>query len=215
MDKKIQNLYDAGKVDRAIHLLIQKIDAHPQQIDNYLQLSTYLIEQGSPDQAQKLIEEAMHLVKKPQELFYNLAVCYYMEGDFEKALALLDKIPNDDLTLYQKALVYLKLGQSQKALAFALTIKHTDERVNELMGDIWLSLGQTQEAQDSYLKIPVEKRTAKIYFLLGVTLFAQDRDQAQKYFDRSKKMDNKYYQKARNQYAAILKMLSGKGKSND
>lgn len=214
MDKEIQNLYDVGNIDRAIHLLIQKIDAHPKQIDNYLQLSTYLIEQGSPNQAQKLLEEAMHLVKKPQELFYNLAVCYYTQGDFDKALALLDKIPNDDLTLYQKALVYLKLGQSQKALAFALTIKHVDERVNELLGDIWLSLGQTREAQDSYLKIPADNRTAKIYFLIGVTLFAQDRTQAEKYFDRSKQMDKTYYQKARDQYAAILKMLSGKGNKN-
>lgn len=215
MDKKIQDLYDAGKIDRAIHLLIQKIDAHPQQIDNYLQLSTYLLEQGSPDQAQKLLEEAMHLVKKPQELFYNLAVCYYMQGDFNKALTLLNRIPNDDLTLYQKALVYLKLGQNQKALAFALTITHVDERVNELLGDIWLSLGENKEARTSYLKIPVKKRTAKINFLLGVTLFAQDRSQAEEYFARSKQIDNNYFQKARDQYAAILKMLSGKDKKND
>lgn len=88
-----------------------------------MQLSTYLIEQGSLDQAQKLLEQAQHLVKEPQELNYNLAVCYYMQGDFDKALALLDQIPNDDLTLYQKALTYLKLGQGQKALAYALTIK--------------------------------------------------------------------------------------------
>ena len=52
MDKKIAQLYDNGKVDQAIHLLVQKIDQKPQNIENYLQLSTYLIEQGSVDQAQ-------------------------------------------------------------------------------------------------------------------------------------------------------------------
>lgn len=214
MDQKIAQLYDEGKVEQAIHLLIKKIDQHPQQVANYLQLSTYLIEQGSLDQAQKLLEQAQHLVKEPQELNYNLAVCYYMQGDFNKALALLDQIPNDDLTLYQKALTYLKLGQGQKALAYALTIKKIDERIQELLGDIWLSLGENQQAQQMYLSIPDNKKNAKVYFLLGVTTLEKDRDQAQKYFAQAKQMDAKYYQQAMNQYASIMKMLNDKEKKN-
>lgn len=214
MDQKIAQLYDEGKVEQAIHLLIKKIDQHPQQVANYLQLSTYLIEQGSLDQAQKLLEQAKHLVKEPQELNYNLAVCYYMQGDFDKALALLDQIPNDDLTLYQKALTYLKLGQGQKALAYALTIKKIDERIQELLGDIWLSLGENQQAQQMYLAIPDNKKNAKVYFLLGVTTLEKDRDQAQKYFAQAKQMDAKYYQQAMNQYASIMKMLNDKEKKN-
>ena len=214
MDQKIAQLYDEGKVEQAIHLLIKKIDQHPQQVANYLQLSTYLIEQGSLDQAQKLLEQAQHLVKEPQELNYNLAVCYYMQGDFDKALALLDQIPNDDLTLYQKALTYLKLGQGQKALAYALTIKKIDERIQELLGEIWLSLGENQQAQQMYLAIPDNKKNAKVYFLLGVTTLEKDRDQAQKYFAQAKQMDAKYYQQAMNQYASIMKMLNDKEKKN-
>lgn len=214
MDQKIAQLYDEGKVEQAIHLLIKKIDQHPQQVANYLQLSTYLIEQGSLDQAQKLLEQAQHLVKEPQELNYNLAVCYYMQGDFDKALALLDQIPNDDLTLYQKALTYLKLGQGQKALAYALTIKKIDERIQELLGDIWLSLGENQQAQQMYLAIPDNKKNAKVYFLLGVTTLEKDRDQAQKYFAQAKQMDAKYYKQAMNQYASIMKMLNDKEKKN-
>lgn len=214
MDQKIAQLYDEGKVEQAIHLLIKKIDQHPQQVANYLQLSTYLIEQGSLDQAQKLLEQAQHLVKEPQELNYNLAVCYYMQGDFDKALALLDQIPNDDLTLYQKALTYLKLGQGQKALAYTLTIKKIDERIQELLGDIWLSLGENQQAQQMYLAIPDNKKNAKVYFLLGVTTLEKDRDQAQKYFAQAKQMDAKYYQQAMNQYASIMKMLNDKEKKN-
>ena len=178
MDQKIAQLYDEGKVEQAIHLLIKKIDQHPQQVANYLQLSTYLIEQGSLDQAQKLLEQAQHLVKEPQELNYNLAVCYYMQGDFDKALALLDQIPNDDL------------------------------------GDIWLSLGENQQAQQMYLAIPDNKKNAKVYFLLGVTTLEKDRDQAQKYFAQAKQMDAKYYQQAMNQYASIMKMLNDKEKKN-
>lgn len=212
MDKKIAQLYDNGKVDQAIHLLVQKIDQKPQNIENYLQLSAYLIEQGSVDQAQQLLEQAQHLVKKPQELNYNLAVSYYMQGDFDKALALLDQIPNDDLTLYQKALTYLKLGQSQKALAYALTIKKVDDKVQELLGDIWMSLGENAQAQQAYLMIPKDRRTAKIYFLLGVSTMEKDRTQAEAYFAKAKAMDEKYYKRAMDQYASIMKMLNDKEK---
>ena len=212
MDKKIAQLYDNGKVDQAIHLLVQKIDQKPQNIENYLQLSTYLIEQGSVDQAQQLLEQAQHLVKKPQELNYNLAVSYYMQGDFDKALALSDQIPNDDLTLYQKALTYLKLGQSQKALAYALTIKKVDDKVQELLGDIWMSLGENAQAQQAYLMIPKDRRTAKIYFLLGVSTMEKDRTQAEAYFAKAKAMDEKYYKRAMDQYASIMKMLNDKEK---
>ena len=212
MDKKIAQLYDNGKVDQAIHLLVQKIDQKPQNIENYLQLSTYLIEQGSVDQAQQLLEQAQHLVKKPQKLNYNLAVSYYMQGDFDKALALLDQIPNDDLTLYQKALTYLKLGQSQKALAYALTIKKVDDKVQELLGDIWMSLGENAQAQQAYLMIPKDRRTAKIYFLLGVSTMEKDRTQAEAYFAKAKAMDEKYYKRAMDQYASIIKMLNDKEK---
>ena len=212
MDKKIAQLYDNGKVDQAIHLLVQKIHQKPHNIENYLQLSTYLIEQGSVDQAQQLLEQAQHLVKKPQELNYNLAVSYYMQGDFDKALALLDQIPNDDLTLYQKALTYLKLGQSQKALAYALTIKKVDDKVQELLGDIWMSLGENTKAQQAYLMIPKDRRTAKIYFLLGVSTMEKDRTQAEAYFAKAKAMDEKYYKRAMDQYASIMKMLNDKEK---
>lgn len=215
MDKEIAKLYDAGETARAIHLLIKKIDAHPNSVDNYLQLSTYLLEQGSVDQAQKLLEEAMHLVKKPQELLYNLAVCYYSQGEFEKALKILDEIPNDDLTLYQKALVYLKLGRPEKALAYALTIKKQDQRTLELIADIWLNLGQISEAREGYLKIPENSRSAKVNFLLGVCFLEKDYETAQSYFKKSKQMDAKYYEQAQKQYANLLNLINNKGKDHD
>ena len=214
MDKQIANLYDTGKVQEAIHKLVEKIDKNPQKMENYLQLSTYLMEQGSSDQAVKLLEEAKHLVKKPQELDYNLAVCYYMQGDFDKSLALLEKIPNDDISLYQKALVYLKLDQSQKALAYAMTIKKIDNRVKELLGDIWLSLGDTKQAEATYCQIAEKERNSKVNFLIGICLLENNRDEAEKFFALSKKQDEKYFEQAKNQYSAIMKMINDKEKKN-
>lgn len=214
MDKKISKLYDAGKVDQAIRLLVQKIDKNPKNVENYLQLSTYLIEQNSPDQALELLQKAQGLVEKPQELTYNIAVCYYMQGEFEKSLQLLDTLPNDDETLYQKALVFMKLGQYQKALAYALTIKILDERTLELLGDIWLSLGNLKQAYDSFIKIMPDARNAKVNFMLGLTVLDQDRGRAQEFFDLVKKKDATYFANAQKQYAALAKMIRGKNGKN-
>ena len=132
----------------------------------------------------------------------------YALGDFDQALARLAQIPDDDMTMYQKALVYLKLGQSQKALAYALSIKESDDQVKELIGDIWLALGELEAARASYLEIAEGQRTSKLNFLLGLTYFSQDRDKAEEFLARSKEQDPKYYQKAKDQYESLLKLLS-------
>lgn len=207
INRKSDQLYQAGQVKQAIHLLVAAIDAHPQRVDNYLQLSTYLLEQGSPGQAQKLLEQAEHLVKQPRELLYNLAICYYMQGQFQQALTILNEIPNTDPTLYQKALVYLKLGQPARGLAFALTIKQPDPKARELLGDLWLNLGDTKQAAQSFQKISQSQRTAKIWFLLGVSLLPSSRSQAQAAWKQAKKLDGNYYARALKQYQTIIQAV--------
>ena len=214
MDRKIANLYDAGKINDAIHLLIKKINKNPKNIENYLQLSTYLIEHNSPEQALELLEKARGLVDHPEDLTYNISVCYYMRGDFSKSLALLNSIPDDEETMYQKSLIFMKLGQYQKALAYALTLKNQDERTLELIGDIWLSLGDLKSANQTYNKIIEDQRTAKVNFLLGLTLFDTNPEKAKNYFELSKNQDPKYFAQAQKQYNAVAKLIRGKDGRN-
>ncbi|WP_290078399.1 tetratricopeptide repeat protein [Lactobacillus taiwanensis] len=214
MDKKIANLYDAGEVDKAIHLLVERINRDPKDIENYLQLSTYLIEQNAADRALELLEKARGLVNHPEELTYNIAVCYYLQGEFQKSLALLNSIKDDEETMYQKALIFMKLGQYQKALAYALTLKNQDERTLELLGDIWLSLGDLKTANKTYSQILKDQRNSKINFLLGLTLFDTNPNEAEKYFKLSKNQDPKYFAQAQKQYNAVAKLIRGKNDKN-
>ncbi|MCR1903458.1 tetratricopeptide repeat protein [Lactobacillus taiwanensis] len=214
MDKKIANLYDAGEVDKAIHLLVKRINRDPEDIENYLQLSTYLIEQNAADQALELLEKARGLVNHPEELTYNIAVCYYLQGEFQKSLALLNSIKDDEETMYQKALIFMKLGQYQKALAYVLTLKNQDERTLELLGDIWLSLGDLKTANQTYSQILKDQRNSKVNFLLGLTLFDTNPNEAEKYFKLSKNQDPKYFAQAQKQYNAVAKLIRGKNDKN-
>lgn len=214
MDKKIANLYGAGEVDKAIHLLVERINRDPKDIENYLQLSTYLIEQNAADQALELLEKARGLVNHPEELTYNIAVCYYLQGKFQKSLALLNSIKDDEETMCQKALIFMKLGQYQKALAYALTLKNQDERTLELLGDIWLSLGDLKTANQTYSQILKDQRNSKVNFLLGLTLFDTNPNEAEKYFKLSKNQDPKYFAQAQKQYNAVAKLIRGKNDKN-
>ena len=195
-------------VQKKIHELITHIDEKPDNSENYLKLATFLIKEGSSDQATELLEKAKNLVTHPQDLDYDLAVCYYLQGEFKKALNILNQIPNDDLVLYQKALVFFKIGQKQKALAYALTIKQRDAKTWELIGDIWLSLGEINEAESSYKKIRKEQRTAKVNFMLGITSLTQNRREAEKYFAKSKKQDPKVFAHEEQKYASALKLIT-------
>ena len=213
MNEKSAELYEKGQVKEAIHVLVAAIDKYPRQLDNYLQLSTYLLEQGSADQAAELLTKAKHLVAKPALLDYNLAICYYYQGDFQKALALLKKLPNDDANLYQKGLVYLKLGQPAQGLAHVMAIKQPDNYAKELLSDLWLAQGDLERAESSLLQIPESSRSAKVWFLLGVSCLTRDRAQAKQYFAQSREKNEYYFLRAQKEYDGLLQLVK-KRKNN-
>ena len=208
MIEKRKSTDNSDIVQKKIHELITHIDEKPDSSENYLKLATFLIKEGSSDQATELLEKAKSLVTHPQDLDYDLAVCYYLQGEFKKALNILNQIPNDDLVLYQKALVFFKIGQKQKALAYALTIKQRDAKTWELIGDIWLSLGEINEAESSYKKIRKEQRTAKVNFMLGITSLTQNRLEAEKHFAKAKEQDPKVFAQEEQKYASALKLIT-------
>lgn len=59
------------------------------------------------------------------------------------------------------------MGQTSRALAHALSIKEQGDKVKELLGDIWLALGDLKAAEGSFLAIPEKKRSAKVNFCWG------------------------------------------------
>ena len=208
MIEKRKSTGNSDIVQKKIHELITQIDEKPDSSENYLKLATFLIKEGSSDQATELLKKAKNLVTHPQDLDYDLAVCYYLQGEFKKALNILNQIPNDDLVLYQKALVFFKIGQKQKALAYALTIKQRDAKTCELIGDIWLSLGEINQAESSYKKIRKEQRTAKVNFMLGITSLTQNRLEAEKHFAKAKAQDPKVFAQEEQKYASALKLIT-------
>ena len=71
MDQKINQLYEEGKVDQAIHALIEKIDHNPRETANYLQLATYLLDQGSAEQARELLTKGSQKIPRPWSMTWR------------------------------------------------------------------------------------------------------------------------------------------------
>lgn len=197
-----------AKIEQHVHELIKRIDVNIHDIDAYLQLSTILIENGDANSALELLNRAKFQNPKSVDLDYNLAVAAFYTGDLELAQKILNSLPNTDENRYEKARVYFKLQQFEKALAFILTVKQHDDHYFELLGDIWLSLGNSQEAADAFKKIT--KPTVKSNFLLGVAQIDHDYAGAQKSFLVAQKIDQKEYAVLKTRFDDLLKLQQGK-----
>jgi len=74
----------------------------------------------------------------------------------------LDMKPDDPFILDSMAWVLFKMGKPKEALVYlekVLKILKDDATVNEHMGDILMSLGQTDKALDYYLKSSILNRS--------------------------------------------------------
>lgn len=194
--------------DKKITELIKKIDQNFEDVDAYLELSTILIEKQDPNDAIELLLKAKTLVKNSEALDFNLAIAYYYVGDFKHAEDILSKLPNTDENNFEKARVYFKLGKYAKSLAFILTVKSHDDRYFELLGDIWLALGDNEQAYAAFNQIKTP--TAKSMFLAGVSVISSDFNHAQEMFAQAKKMDQKVYQQLKTQFDDLIKVQMGK-----
>ncbi|MEJ6348340.1 tetratricopeptide repeat protein [Holzapfeliella sp. He02] len=216
MNKKAQDLFEQGQTDEAVHLLVEQIDQNPKETAGYLQLSLFLVKGNELEKAIELLLKAANLVENPKDLYFNLATSYYLKGDLEKSLNLLNQLPDTADNLYQKALVYFNVQNYQKALAYGMTAEQknpTDTQIQELMGDLWLAMGELTQAQRYFEKIIATKPTAKAYTFFGICLYSQDYQKAQDCFEQATKLDEPETKKILNQYESLLSAVKD-GKLN-
>lgn len=216
MNQQAQDLFEQGKTDEAVHLLVNQIDHNPKDIQGYLQLSLFLVKGNELEKAIELLLKAANIVEKPKDLYFNLATAYYLKGELEKALSLLNQLPDTADNLYQKALVYFNVQQYPKALAYAMTSDQknpSDSQTKELLGDIWLSMGDLKQASYYFNEAVKINPTAKSYVFLGICLYSENYEQAQVYFEKANEVNAKVAKQVLNQYESLLSAVKN-GKLN-
>lgn len=215
MNQKAAALFNIDQKEAAVKLLVQAIDAQPDDLDNYLQLGTYLTELKDFEQAEELLQKACHRFPNNGDLNYDLGIVYYEAEHFELALQqftqLIKTQPKSENFL-MLARIYFKQQNYPKAAAFALTAheKAPDTAAPSiLLGDSLLSMGQLQSAKDFYLQAhKVDPDNLDALFGAGMVTFILDKDD--RLLLQVKTKNAAYYDKQQQRLSEIEKFLRTK-----
>lgn len=215
-DKRKQ---EQKKAEETTKKLIHKIDQNPYDVQNYYELGTLLTEMQSFPQAEELFKKALTIFENDKELsllHYGLGNVFYSTGLYQEAIEEFQQVSNNEL----KGNAYLMIAQSmyaqnnyQQAMAFALTASDQlpqDKAPKKLVADCLLALGDLKTAKSFYLQaLEVDSKDAHTLFQLGLIEFTQESPQAgQEYFEKAKKIDERYFNKMKERLGDIQKTIN-------
>ncbi|MCH4171040.1 MAG: tetratricopeptide repeat protein [Lactobacillus sp.] len=213
MNQQAAALFDKDDQQGAISLLVKAIAKDSDDLENYLQLGTYLTAVQDFEQAEELFQKALHKFPNNQALNYNLGVLYYEAGELKKAQAQFQSLNTKAQTAenyLMLARVFFKQQNYQKATAFALTahdLAPKDTGALVLLGDSLLSLGNLKQAQDFYLDAyGLDKANLAALFGAGMVQYVLDHDDH--LLQAVKAQDPKYYHAQQKRLSDIEKYVA-------
>lgn len=219
MKAKIKALWQAGKQQEAVKALVQEIKQQPDQIDNYLELAAFLNTLKDFEQAQQLLQQIQQRFPNNQDIQYSLATTYYAAGRYDLAEPLFLKITDQRLSNdrdYMLGVLYHQKQDDKRALAFALTAQQAAPKrvdANQLVGDIWLSLGQFKAAAQAYQQVLAQQpNVAAAHFNVGLALLGAG-EKPTAYFEKADALDHDYFQQQQQRLADIERYLQAQKKN--
>lgn len=205
------------KAQKAASLLVQAIDAKPDDFHRYYNLGVFLTQANSFEQAEELYMKALGRFQKNSQaqntLHYGLGNTYYEAGEFKKALVQFQLVKDSSL----KSDAYLMIAQTyvaqddyKTALAFTLTAqaKHQqDPTINGLIGEIFLALGDFAHAESYYDQaLHANEKNGKYQFERGLIALVQGEKETE-YFKKAKQLDPAYFKKGQQRLEDIEKFI--------
>ncbi|KRK35126.1 tetratricopeptide repeat protein [Loigolactobacillus bifermentans] len=214
----IKALWQAGQQQEAVKALVNVIEQHPDQVDNYLELAAFLTTLQDFEQAQQLLQQVQQRFPDNQDIQYSLATTYYAAGRYDLAEPLFLKLTDSRLKTdqnYMLGALYHQKQDDKRALAFALTAQQAAPQrldATQLVGDIWLSLGQFKAAEQAYQQVLSQQPdVAAAYFNVGLALLGAGEDAAA-YFKKADALDHDYFQQQQQRLADIERYLQAQKK---
>lgn len=214
MFSQIKAQWQAGHHEAAVSALTKYLNTHPDDIDGYLLLASFLTILQDFEQAELLLQKT--LVKFPHQpsLTYALATLYYQSQAYDQALPLFLSLQSNAETsedaTFMLGETYLQLNQPQRALGYALTAVEQDPAktdANVLVADIMIQLQMFKQAEPYLAQaLKQQPQSAAINFKYGLIAMVLGKNYND-YFVKSRQLDEKYFKTHRQQLDEIARFL--------
>ncbi|GKQ42832.1 hypothetical protein RD055328_07550 [Companilactobacillus sp. RD055328] len=212
--KQAAKQYESGDKEAAVITLTKALNDDFKQLEIILQLSTYLSYGGEFEQAEELLKRSLNIFPDEDTIKYNLGNIYFNQSKIDQALPIFTELLKTEMrnpASFMLAQCYQQLGDNNHALVYAITAaenEHEDEGYAQLVGDIFLAMGNVKDAKKYYLISTDIRKNERNTFNLGVCLFTLDDPKAQSVFKESKAINQKYYEDNIQRLTDIQKIIN-------
>ncbi len=194
-------LHDMGKVDLAIEIVTQALEADPDNPDYYLYIGSFYEELERYNEAIEILGKGLEIDPKSARIHFRLGVIYDKIGDRKSAVEVMEKVvqiePNDAKALNYLGYSYAEMGihleKAEALIIRALEIKPEDGYIIDSLAWVYYKQGAFEKAL-SWLKkaITLVPDDPTILEHIGdVYLKLNRKTAALKYYQRSLKIKAK------------------------
>lgn len=199
---QIHQLIQQGQFEKALEACFNNIEAHPDQVENYINSGILLSEAGEIEKAEKFFQRALTLKPDNGAVYYNFANVYFNESRFQEAIKLYQQamqkgLENKD-TNYMIGLSFYQLDAKKQALPYLMRASELDASFEDLevqfqYGLLLCELEMFQEAiplLNKILEQDSKHADAQYNVTLAQYMVDEDLEAAIKGFEQATKMDD-------------------------
>ncbi|PXA01347.1 hypothetical protein DD922_07615, partial [Staphylococcus pseudintermedius] len=122
--EQIHQLIQQGQFERALQESFNNIEAHPDEVENYINSGVLLAEAGEIEKAERFFQRALTIKPDNGVIYYNLANVYFNEGRFQEAVKLYQEALSHHVdhidTYYMLGLSLIQLDAKKQALPYIM-----------------------------------------------------------------------------------------------
>jgi tetratricopeptide (TPR) repeat protein len=208
---------EAAQLD--IKNLVAKIDQEPNNWEAYIDLINVLMITENYPEAEELALKTLGLFEQDKlarpHIFYALGNVYYSAGEYAQANQFFNQIDDAKLThdaTMMQAQGWYAQNKFQQALVFALTGVEqdaTDLDAQILLGNIWLALQNSWEAQEAFdAALVIEPENFDANFARGIVAVVKG-DVDNRWLIKAKELDASKFQVQAERLDEITQLLAG------
>lgn len=216
-------LWEQGKKEEAIQLLLEEIEEHPAEADAYINLGSMFMMMEKYEDAATIFATASEKSPENTEVIYCFASLYYEQGQYEAAIKQYEKVivlkPDQEALAdanFMIGMSYQGMGDYNRALVYVMRAAELSPEVTDFnlaAGDILMSLEQFDQAKQYYdLAIQHEPEHQGAYFKRGLMAFILDEADSEVYFKKANELDPEMYQEQLKQLKEIESFIQAQSK---